>query len=64
MQWRQTNKEEMIMKMLDYSKVEIEILTFSSEDVIVTSCGKNVPTNQCREVDFGLPVIPGMPQLP
>ena len=52
------------MKMLDYSKVEIEILTFSSEDVIVTSCGKNVPTNQCREVDFGLPVIPGMPQLP
>ena len=54
----------MIMMKKEYNKVELEILVFSSEDVIATSCGPEVPTNKCVEVDFGLPVMPGMPQIP
>ena len=54
----------MIMMKKEYNKVELEILVFSREDVIATSCGAEVPTNKCVEVDFGLPVMPGMPQIP
>ncbi|GEM_PF-4443700 len=48
---------------IDYKAVEIDVISFSEEDIIVTSCGTEVPTNKCVEVDFGLPVMPGMPQI-
>lgn len=46
---------------IDYKNVEIDVITFLTEDIIVTSCGTEVPTLLCPEEDFNVPVIPGMP---